>query len=296
MKKILGGVICCSFLLGMYTVLNTHQTSNIGGISVIVTPDPVFIHPDQFYSELLFYQGVKQVDATKFTQQPIFGGVIPHHLLASFLIADLYARLKAQQPETIILIGPNHYERGSFSVLTSDGSWSTAQGEVVADSTKVKDLVDHNLAAIDYGVLTLEHSVATHMAFMAHYLPQTRVIPLILSGYLTPSEIDKLVDYLAPLVSPTTVVITSIDFSHYLSEREAETNDRVTKQAIQDHDYKLLMHLNNDYLDSPPTLVTLLKLMEKKQKSPVFIANTNSGSLLDNPSIETTSYFEIIFP
>ena len=64
---------------------------------------------------------------------------------------------------------------------------------------------------------------------------------------------------------------------------------------MQNHDYDRLMHMNNDYMDSPASVVALLKLMQKLEKQPVLISNTNSGVILKDPTTQTTSYFEILF-
>src|SRR3989344_2428641 len=201
MKKLIGSLSLGICVLIAGYILSTYSVDpNIKGSATYEMPTLAFVHQDLFYDEILFYKGIESVRPSDQNKAPIVGGVIPHHLLASFMIADFYARLIIQQPETIILIGPNHYERGKYLVLTSDGSWSTPQGTVSANMQLVGDLTKSNLAEIDHEVLTLEHSVSDHMAFIAHYLPQTRVVPLILSGYLKLEDIEKLVAFLSPLI------------------------------------------------------------------------------------------------
>ena len=72
----------------------------------------------------------------------ISGGIIPHHFLASELIADFFNQLSGQHPQTIILVGPNHYERGEFKVLTSLKGWDTPYGLLEPNKEFLEYLVE----------------------------------------------------------------------------------------------------------------------------------------------------------
>ncbi len=91
----------------------------------------------------------------------IQGGVVPHHLPAGFIVADFFRRLSKNQklPETVIILGPNHQEKGDFPVLTTGAGWQTARGVVRADQEIINQLLEANLARERQAILEEEHSI-----------------------------------------------------------------------------------------------------------------------------------------
>jgi len=48
------------------------------------------------------------------------GIIVNHHLLAADLIAESMLTVKDVDPETIVLISPNHFDNGSADIITSE--------------------------------------------------------------------------------------------------------------------------------------------------------------------------------
>lgn len=253
------------------------------------------IHKVAFYDEELFLKGDNRTQPREDSAK-ITGGVIPHHLYASFIISDFFKRLSLKPPEVIVLIGPNHYERGDYEVLTSLYSWETAYGNVYPDKRIVEYLIAKKLAKVDEDTLSLEHSVVGIMPYIKFYLPNTRVVPLILSSRFDDALSSKLAQELYLLAEKNVIFVASVDFSHYLTRQQAHEKDKYTLRVMKNFDYKALYQLNNDYLDSPASIATLFKVMEKLGKSEFEVLyNTNSGELEKNDFIQTTSYFSLAF-
>lgn len=254
-------------------------------------------HPVLFFERESFYQGIMQAGKQdkKFTYH-ISGGIIPHHLFPAFIQADFFQRLSSQKPKTIIVLGPNHYEKGEFRFLSSAYAWETLFGKVIPDQTIVSDLVNKNIIHINEDVLLHEHSVAGIMPFIKYYLPETKVVPVVISNFTTLEEIGFFADNLNKYLNKDTVLIASVDFSHYLNNFEAQNKDKLSLQIIKDYDYKRLFTLNNDYMDSPPSVAILLLNMQKTGKTKMdILQHTNSGEIQKNDFIPTTSYYSIAF-
>lgn len=255
--------------------------------------------PLVFFDEKLFYQAVNQAKENKEAAgKKIAGGIIPHHLLASFMIADFFKTVSAQKVENVFLIGPNHYEKGKDSALTSIYNWSTPFGQVATGSSIINRLVENKLAGIDDKILEKEHSVAGIMPFIKYYLPGAKVVPIILSQNTTRREMEKLSDELMSSVKKeNSIIIASVDFSHYLTSEEAEDKDRETLKIMENFEYELLLNLDNDHLDSPASIGVMMMAMEKIKSGRLqILQNTNSGNLLGERYGKTTSYFSIIYP
>lgn len=254
-------------------------------------------HPLFFFDKDSFYTSVGQVknENNSFVSH-VSGGIIPHHLFPGFIIAEFFARLSAQSPKTIILVGPNHYERGDSKVLSSIYNWETPFGLVEPNEEVIQELLKSKLIRIDEEVLSKEHSVAGIMPFIKYYLPQTKVVPVVISGFMVEKDIQLLSKNLKNCLDGETVIIAAVDFSHYLVSQQAQEKDNLTLALIKNFDYHQLFSLTNEYLDSPPSIALLLMTMRTLGSSKMEILHhTNSGEIQKNNSIETTSYFSIAY-
>lgn len=250
----------------------------------------------KFYDEKTFLEGVDRSKGITKQDYHIRGGIIPHHLFAGFIIADLFKRLSYQNPKTIILIGPNHYEKGNFKALTSLYEWETPYGVIGPDTQMVNKLVSRDLLNIDNEVLLNDHAVSAVLPFIKYYIGGGKVVPILLKRGFSESDSDILVSEIANLLDEDTVVVAAVDFSHYLTDDEAKKKDDVTLKIMQDFDYPNLYLLNNDYLDSPSSVGVLLKLMQKlNAQNSEILFHTNSGEMQKNSGIKTTSYFSIAY-
>lgn len=227
----------------------------------------------------------------------IKGAIVPHHDLASDLIAEALQKVaETQKPKRIILIGPNHLDLGSTKILTTKAIWQAGNLHIFPDEEVIQKLVGRWIATIDNEVLAKEHSIFTILPFIHHYFPDTKLVPLILNSKLDLNELFILSDRLQSHLDNETLVIASIDFSHYLPSHEVEIKDQYTKQLILSHNYERITQLNDGYTDSPPSLNAILKTMELVgATSTTIVRNTNSGALLGRPVYSSTSYFTILF-
>ncbi len=251
-----------------------------------------------FYDEQLFVQGVRAVKSTDTTQKHIRGAIVPHHLLPSFIIADIFARIAHQSPQTIILIGPHHRGNGASHILTSACAWETPFGDVLPDTATVEELVARvPCVAYDKDAMDIEHAMGGMMPFIAYFMPDIQVIPIAIDGKATDDEMTQLYTYLAQKTkNDDAVVVASVDFSHYLSSQDAEKHDRETLYAMTDRDYGTILSYDDAHIDSPKSISILLSLMEHLHADDMHILhNTNSGRLIKNPYAQTTSYFGIVF-
>lgn len=261
------------------------------------------VHRVAFFDKPTFYSSVDWADhankANEPLDLPLSGGVVPHHLLPSYMIADFFSRLVAQQPTTIILLGPNHYEDGEHAILTSLYAWETPFGLVQPNTAYIQSLLDRQIAWQDESTLPKDHSVAGVLPFLQYYLPNATVVPLLLSGATSDQELRELAEALSEVEATwqgQTVVIAAVDFSHYLTSAQAEEKDAVTLEIMKNYKVDQLFSLNSDYLDSPQSISILLQVMQAWGSTQMKIFHhTNSGELTQNPYASTTSYYSLGF-
>lgn len=252
------------------------------------------VQPDVFFDPTSFYNGLEVVRAKAApTARPgtLIGGLVPHHNLAGELLSRLLIQLEAHPPRTVIVVGPNHDNRGQ-SIITGRRSWATAFGAVTADQALVAGLAESGLATIDDPSLEPEHAIGALMPYLKYHAPSAAVVPIILHRGVTLAQMNQLAAHLAPLISADTLLIASVDFSHYQTRLTAEANDAETLQAILDFDLDRLLAMGPEHVDSPPSLGVLMLVMRQLgAAAPVVEANTNSGRLFGTDLAETTSYF-----
>lgn len=251
---------------------------------------------ESFVTQKEFYKIVSVQSQKPDFKGTVLGGTVPHHLLAGRMIKDFMEALAEQEPELIILVGPNHYNLGG-KIITGLYDWQTPDGLVRTDEQLVKLLLEEKIAVRDEKVLAKEHSIGNLVPFIKHFSPDTRVVPLILHHDVSLTEVEKMLDFLEPLLDGKNgFLLASVDFSHYLNRIQAQEKDSFTLQVMRNFDYPTLFHLGNDHLDSPASLATVFRYAERKGiREFQVLENTNSGVILKNDLQETTSYFTLAF-
>jgi len=249
---------------------------------------PLFFERDNFERAIVTAETVDQRD-------DIRAIVVPQHLLASELIAEQIKRASGNDVTQVVIIGPNHFNSGVGTIATANAVWQTPFGDVRSDA----DLVNRFMADFDLpdqpDIFLNEHAVGAVVPFVAHYLPDARILPVVFNSYATERDAQRVSAWLAGHLSYHSLVIYSIDFSHYLTRERADMNDRETRAFIEQNDLARIMTLGNDHLDSPASLVSALTYAERMELKTNILSVTNSDDYSIERTPETTSYFSIMF-
>jgi AmmeMemoRadiSam system protein B len=279
---------------GLYALTNNRQITD--------TPTAQYMRglhyyePNQFQKNLLVAQRLPDEIPENIV---IRAAIFPHDLAHGEYIAHLLRHLQNQSPSTVILIGPNHYERGTTNILTSGDSWSTPFGTVESNQTVIQKITSNTNIKIDSDVIETDHSINGLLPYLEYYLPQTTIVPLVLKSEVTLRDVEYLFTELKKSSPADAVILAAVDFSHYLTSQQAEINDDQTAQHLQNLDYQKVMSWGtrfNDYLDSPPSIALLLYWVKNQGvKNTQIVFNTNSGILANDLSLPVTSYFEVIY-
>jgi AmmeMemoRadiSam system protein B len=226
------------------------------------------------------------------TDQPVAGGIVNHHLLAAPLDAQFFAGLAAQKPKRIILIGPDHLSRGKRPITATSGTWKTPYGDLATDTELTAALADSHLVNIEETPFDYEFSVGGLVPFIKRSLPDAKVITIILRNDAKAKELDNLVAALPQ--DQNTIIVGSIDFSHYLPSDVANFHDLTNLAITSAFDWDSLDKLE---IDSVPTMRAVLKYAEiRKAQTSTVVAHTNSAEATKNlDAQETTSYLNMYF-
>ena len=226
--------------------------------------------------------------------QRVRAGIVTHHFLASGLMVQFFAAL-GTSPETIILIGPNHFHHGSANISFSSLPWKTPFGVIATNLDIVHQLMAATNLPEDPEAFTGEHSVGVLIPFLKYYFPRSRVVPVLIDVNARENDLRELRPLLARfLANPQLLVVLSMDFFHDSVVSIADSRDRATQQAILELDADKVSELNVDCLRG--LWLLLASLRDLGQVKVQFNEHTNSAQLTGNPhQSNVTSYFTMYF-
>lgn len=242
---------------------------------------------ERFYTRMQRPEDLEAVGRIK-------GGIVPHHLLAGHIDAAFFDNLTAQDPSTVVLLGPNHFGRGFGSTISTLQDWKTPFGLVETDTKLTKKLVDQNLVVINEEVIKEEHSLYSIIPFISISIPKAKILPLALQNNMNDAEMNDFVAGLVEILPKDAVIVSSIDFSHYQTLPVADFHDELSMGVIKSFDYERLSELE---IDSTSSLYILMKLMEHYGTQHVaYEQHFNSAILAGAPDAKlTTSYYSPYF-
>lgn len=225
----------------------------------------------------------------------ISGIIVNHHLLADQLIARGLYLAATDSPLTIVLLSPNHFGGGFGSVIAASQEWRTPAGYLRADQDVLSALSEARAVEIDDRPFEQEHGITNILPFIKKFYPQARIVPIIIKDGLSNERGDLLVQKLLESLPENSLIVASLDFSHYRASAEADVFDKQTLNVIRNNDYNKVSTLNKggqpDNVDSAPTLRIMLELMSQKGSKFVTLDHTSAAKLTGNlASKDNTSY------
>lgn len=167
----------------------------------------------------------------------LLGLVVPHagYVYSGNVAAKAYTMLERANPDTVILLGPSHRVPFEGASVWSAGAWQTPLGEVPVDR-ELAEAIRRENKSFDRPILPHfpEHSLEVQMPFLQTVLPETPVVPILVSDSSQENcmALARAI-YRAVLKSGKRVVyIVSTDLSHYKDLATTERMDAVALDAI----------------------------------------------------------------
>lgn len=213
----------------------------------------------RFYEEKRFLQTIKDAESYQ-VDGVLMCATIPHHLLASNMIAATLNTARARRPDidTVVIVAPIH-ERKSVDVATTRASWDTSSGLLRADDELPGLFIETLGAREDDALLESDHSASALIPFVAHYFPEARVACLLVSASAEqdiPARAAAL--FVKASAQKNCLFLFSVDFSHYLDPAKTEACDVQTREAVLTGDINLIQTMSNDNMDAPMSVCTFL--------------------------------------
>ena len=240
----------------------------------------------------------------EFIQRPngkVFGGIVPHHYsIAASVIAGFYEGISSQQVDTIIVLGPDHFNTAKHPIVTSLESFPTLFGIINPENNLITSLLKYGGVFVEELPFETEHSIYSQLPFIKKTFPNAKIVPLIINISATKEDADKLSDSIAKYLKENSIknilVLASVDFVHYLDSVEADRLDKESILAFATLKPEKVLGLTDQLnLDSKISVYTLFKTMEALGVNKTqLVVETNSGNLSKPPFTEkVVSYISL---
>ena len=167
------------------------------------------------------------------------GCIVPHagYVYSGEVAGAVFGRM--EQPESVILLGPNHNNIGPpFSILTS-GRWETPLGPIAVNEALATALLEsHSDLTEDSEAHRLEHSLEVQLPFIRRLWPSVRFVPIVVGCVELPA-LESLGSAIARVLvdfEPKPLLVASSDMNHYESDSISRDKDKLALDQIMSLD------------------------------------------------------------
>lgn len=250
-----------------------------------------------FGTIFVFLTQIKTKNKKIFSEFEISAGVVPHHLLARELIENFFNYLSSKvKPEVIILLSPDHFQAGK--ILESDFITVSPLAEdfhgLKIDQKLISNISFENEFVFENSAIKKEHGILNLLPFIKNHFPDSKIVPILISQTTSKEKVDRLLESLNFHCPDKTLVLASVDFSHYLPKSAAEFHDTKSKRVLINFEKENFQNLDADSWQALYLARGFANL--RKKESPTVIGYKNSADFLEKENTrETTSYFSVVF-
>ena len=252
-------------------------------------PGETATHRADFMNADFYEAFYRNAPASQSVSEKVVSGVIPHHLVAGKYLASYFTALKNQHPQVVVLFGPNHPQAGRNNFVTSLYDWRTPYGTLAANQDIIQKCIAANLVVADEKIIAAEHTIGAPVAFIKKTWPRATLIPVIIKDRATPEQVQALANKLHDILPEKSLMLASVDFSHYLPEYVADFHDALAKNVLAAGAASRAAKLE---IDSPPSIALLLEYNQLKKAQKFYeVFHSNSAGIMGKPDlVETTSH------
>jgi len=168
-------------------------------------------------------------------RQKIIGVMAPHagYVYSGGIAGATFAR--AEIPDRVVILGPNHHGIGAPQALFTSGAWSTPLGEVSIDADLATRLLQEcPRLETDERAHRAEHSLEVMVPFLQELNPKVRIVPICLgrSSLQDLLELGESLGRAVKGIDEPVLLVASTDMTHYESGQAARTKDQLALEQV----------------------------------------------------------------
>lgn len=213
--------------------------------------------------------------------------IVPHagYMYSGLVAAYAFKSVPENVKEVIILGTAHHYYLKGIAATCYD-YFETPLGKIPV-SKRYKDIINEkNISVIPEADIN-EHSIEIELPFLQCVLNNFEIIPL----YVGITDYKDFSAVLEKYISPETIIVVSVDLSHFHSYDEAVALDKYAITSIEEMNPEKIKEAE---IDSPYAVMALLELAKKLKWKPELMKYSNSGVVTGEKS-RVVGYSAFIF-
>ena len=231
--------------------------------------------------------------------QDIVSGVVPHHLLAKDIMEDFFSYISSREkPKTIVILSPDHFQSGILMESNSFITFALEDDKKKLNNLKVdillwEKLSKENKMTLNNSAIIADHGVTVLLPYIKKFFPEINILPILIPADITKEQVEQLVKTIDENTPLDTIVVASVDFSHYLPPQAAYFHDTKSIRVLLNFEKENFKNIEVDCWQALYAVRLFAKLQQKE--TPYIMAHKNSADFLNFELEETTSYFSVVF-
>jgi len=184
------------------------------------------------------------------SNEKVYGIICPHagYVYSGPTACHSYKSIASQNPELVIIIGPNHFGIGRDAATMIDAQWQTPLGMVQVDSESAKQVAKiSKFIEIDEYSHSQDHSLEVQVPMLQEILSnEFEILPIILraQGMETAIDVGNAVSEIAK--KKNAIIVASSDFTHYEENSFAHQQDMALIEPILEMDIERFYQVLNE--------------------------------------------------
>jgi len=168
--------------------------------------------------------------------EKIIGVICPHagYMYSGPIAANSYYAISSQQPDLVVVIGPNHWGVGCNVATMKEAVWKTPLGDIEVDSEAAVEINKASkIIELDLFSHTRDHSLEVQLPMLQEvYSHKFKILPIIMidQNYNSAKEVGQAIAKIAK--NKKIVIIGSSDFTHYEENSFAHKQDMTLIEPI----------------------------------------------------------------
>ena len=168
--------------------------------------------------------------APEVKKKPAIALMAPHagYIYSGVVAGVTYSAVKL--PGTFVILCPNHTGIGSAAAIMTEGVWRMPMGDVPVNGKLAGAILSSSeLLKDDHRAHLHEHSLEVQLPFIQYFVPEPTLVPISLMTQHW-EELKKIGEAVAAGVrgfGEEVMLVASSDMTHYESQEQAETKDRM---------------------------------------------------------------------
>lgn len=221
----------------------------------------------------------------------VFAIIVPHagYEYSGQIAAYSFKQLEGTDFKKIIIISPSHYVSFDGMSVYNKGAFETPLGIIKIDKELADKIMAKDKRFIFYPEAHLkEHAIEVELPFLQKMYKDKdfKIVPITMGNPET-DDIRILSDTLYDVMDKDTLLIISVDLSHYYPYDKAVELDTNSTSAIEHLDaQKMLKDINshNSEIDAPIAVLGMITLANRYNAKAKIIKYANSGDVTGDKS------------